>query len=335
MTTSEILVAAWKSLKQENFIQPGYYERRIFSDSDHSLFAGISRPSNLFQLDLAVSMKNAARIADEETKGFRLSRAQSPSENKIRLRLELTDISYGDLFLVVSSDILMQILKLKGEQKAVEAFRHRLDHWIRFMKVSGPDGLSRMQQIGLFGELLVLKTLFKISDQPESILISWQGPKGGNQDFVHKDCAIEVKTTEVNEPTRVNISNELQLDNYGFTHLILCHISVDERIGSGTSLPNLVDEISGMLDSHLIALFMDYLMEAGYHDIQRHLYADSGFIERSRNYYEITDNFPRVTPKDLRVGVSKVRYQIDLSGVYPIKDSESQLIKIFLDVIHE
>ncbi|MDO9354951.1 MAG: PD-(D/E)XK motif protein [Solirubrobacteraceae bacterium] len=329
MRISEVLAATWDALKDESFSLPGYYERRVFADSAHSLFVGITRPSNLLQLCMDVSIAQAGRVVEDESKGFRLRREESPTAGKARLRLELTTASYGDIFLVVSSDILTKILQAHDEQEAIVALRRRIEHWRRFMQASGPDGLSRFEQIGLFGELLVLRSLLKVPNNNEDALISWLGPKGANQDFILRDRAIEVKTTTGNEPTRVQISNERQLDTRGLALLILCHICVDERIKSGTTLPALVEQISHTLAQHHVHLFLDCLLAVGYHDSQRHLYLDAGFIERDRNYYQVTGDFPRLTTADLRDGVSEVRYQVDLSSAAPLKVSESQVIASF------
>lgn len=329
MTISEVLSSAWKALEEEDYRLAGCYERRIFAHSAHSLFAGIARPSNLLQLSLDVSVAQSARVVEEETKGFRLRREHSPITGKARLRLEITNISYRDIFLVVSSDILAKILEVHDERQAVAVLRQRLSHWKRFMQASAPDGLPKSEQIGLFGELLVLRSMLVLSNYNDAALASWQGPHGANQDFIHRYRAIEVKTTASNEPTRVSISNERQLDSHGLSLLVLCHICVDERVQAGMSLPLLVDEITATLATHQVPSFQDSLLEAGYHDSQRHLYHDRGFIERSRSYYKVSGDFPRITPSDLRVGVSEVRYHIDLSGSIHLKDAESQIFDLY------
>ncbi|MFI5303752.1 MAG: PD-(D/E)XK motif protein [Nitrospiria bacterium] len=334
MKTSEILSSAWKTLEEEDYSLAGYYERRIFAQSNHSLFAGIFRPSNHLLLCFDVSLSNAAGVIEENTKGFSLYKELSPITGKARLRLELTNVSYRDLFLVVSTDILNKILEINDQKRAVAVFRQRLEHWKKFMQVSKPDGLSKYEQIGLFGELIVLRALLKLPNLSEEVLGSWRGPKRANQDFIYKDRALEIKTTTINDSTRLSISNERQLDSKGLALLFLCHISIDERYQAGLSLPVLVDEIANSLHAHLVSLFNDSLLEAGYHDSQRNLYIDAGYIERGRKYYRVNNGFPRITPVDLRVGVSDVEYQIDLSGSASYLEAETQAFDLLFGITH-
>lgn len=330
MTTSEVLASAWKSLEEEAYGLPGFYERRILANCEYCLFAGVARPSNLFQLSMDIETTKDAKLAGQETKGFRLYCEHSPTAGKIRLRLEVVDKSYRDLFLAVSSDILDKMLEVHDEQKAVAVLQLRIEHWKRFLEASGATGLSSSEQIGLFGELLLLRTLIAIPQFSDRALASWQGPKRANQDFMHGGRAIEVKTSAGNEPTRVRIANERQLDSLGLSSLVLCHVRVDRRNQVGKSLPVLVDEISSMISSHLVPSFLDSLVDAGYHDSQKHLYADIGFVERDRNYYQVRDGFPRITSSDLRIGVSEVSYIIDLSAASSLRTSESEVVERFL-----
>jgi len=330
MTTSEVLASAWKALEEEAYGLPGFYERRILANCEYSLFVGVARPSNLLQLSMDIATTKDAKLAGQETKGFRLYCEQSPTAGKIRLRLEVVDKSYRDLFLVVSSDILDKMLEVHDERKAVAVLQLRIEHWKRFLEASSAAGLSAFEQIGLFGELLLLRTLIAIPQFRDRALASWQGPKRANQDFMHSGRAIEVKTSAGNEPTRVRIANERQLDSHGLSSLVLCHVRVDRRNQTGTSLPALIDEISGMLSPHLVPSFLDSLMDAGYHDSQKHLYADIGFVQRDRSYYQVRDDFPRITSSDLRVGVSEVGYLIDLSAASSLRTLESDVVDQFL-----
>lgn len=329
MTTSELLAAAWKTLEEENYSLAGNYERRIFAHTTYSLFAGLTKPSNLIQLSMDVTIAQASKVEDEEVRGFRFYR-DAPVDGQVRLRIELTDESYRDIFLVVSSDILDRLLEYKDGTQAAVVLQRRVDHWKKFMQASGPEGLTRSKQIGLYGELLVLRSLLDFQDNKEMALESWLGPNGSNQDFVLEARAIEVKTTASNEPTRVQISNERQLDTVGLSLLFLCHVIIDERTNAGIALPTLVDEIISILPDNLSATFLDLLAKAGYLNVQRDLYGKRGYIERGRIYYQVTDGFPRIIPADLMGGVNEVSYQIDLSAAKEMKRPERNVLSSYL-----
>ena len=328
MTTSELLAATWKALEDEGFSLVGNYERRICSHTAYSLFAGLSRPTNLIQFSLIVTSAQATRIDDEDLRGFRIFR-DAPVDGQVRIRIELTDVSYRDIFLVVSSDILDRLLSINDESQSTVILQRRIDHWKKFMQASGPEGLTRSEQIGLYGELLVLRSLLEFPGNEDIALESWLGPNGSNQDFVLGAHAIEVKTTASNEPTRVRISNERQLDTIGLSLLFLCHIGVDEKAYAGISLPTLVDEIISVLPRHLSATFIDTLAIAGYLNVQRDLYEAIGYIERIRVYYQVSEGFPRIIPSDLMDGVSEVSYQIDLSAAKTLKRPEQHVLSYY------
>ena len=329
MTTSDLLAKTWQALENENFDLPGNYERRILSHSAYSIFAGINRPSKLIQLSLTVTIAEAAKVHDQEVKGFRLIRDHVPSEATVRLRIELTDLSYEDIFLLIASDILDKLLEINDENQTATILERRIEHWKKFMQASGPGGLTRSQQIGLFGELLILKSLQTVAGMQEHSKNSWCGPSGTNQDFINGDRAIEVKTSASNEMSRIRITNEFQLDSVGLNRLFLCHICVDEKKNAGISLPVLIDEIRNGLTGHLLAIFLDSLAEVGYHDSQKNLYEHVGYTERSRIYYRVSDSFPRILPSSLMDGVNEVSYQVDLSAAKTLKVSEVDVFSSF------
>jgi hypothetical protein len=330
MTSSDVLPDIWAILKNESHELSGCYERRICADSRYSLFAGISKPSGLVNLSLTCSSGQASKVQEQELKGFRLIK-ESLKDELTRIRIELTQKAYQDIFQWVASDILDKLLEYNNENEAAVIIEKRIEHWKKFIQSSGPDGLSRNAQIGLFGELLILSSQLNFSSNKSSILDAWLGPNASNHDFVMGLTALEVKTTTGNEPTRVHISNEYQLDHSGFENLFLCHIRLDEKQDSGTTLPVLIDEILDSLPKMLRISFIDSLRALGYLDKQRGLYESRGYFERSRNFYKVSEGFPTITRATLASGVSEVSYQIDLSGLAEYRKSEQQVLQLYFE----
>jgi len=323
MTTSEILASAWEALAKEKYGFAGVYERRVFSESRFSIFAAITRPSGrpLLLLQLVIPPATLPKL---DLRGMSLK----PTESGNRLALELTSDSFREIFLAVAVDLVTHTLRARDEQAAVSTLAARLDHWRRFLQAAGPEGLSRSQQIGLFGELLVFRTL--VARVPERVaLASWRGPTAENQDFFLAGRAIEVKTTSANDPDRVRITNERQLDGAGLVNLYLCHISVDLRENAGKSLPALIDDISAALTEDGRPIFSDSLVSAGYLESQRHLYLDTGYVERRRTYFAVGVNFPRITPAQLADGVAAVSYDLNLSACSAFRVTEQESTSVF------
>jgi hypothetical protein len=314
MTNSNILKSAWTALEAEPDRLPGLYERRVFLHSGFAVFAGLLRPGKQLRLGIGVSASVSTDGLERQTKGFRVLRQYIAQERSARLWLELIHPSFRELFEVMAEDVAGRILAAQDEASAVAAMRERLNHWERFMSASGAGGLSRERQVGLYGELTFLRTMLASGIPAANAVKWWHGPDSENQDFQAGKCGLEVKTTTGNSPTTIRISNELQLDDSDREPLYLLHLWLRELEGSGLSLPQLIDEIIALVGDVAAQNFADRLMAAGYHEIHRPLYEEIGYVERARRYYVVEDTFPRIRRADLRPGVSRVEYQIDLAG---------------------
>jgi hypothetical protein len=314
MTTSDILGSTWKALEAEGMHMPGIYERRVFAHSGYAVYAGLVRPGRQLRLSVSVPATVGTDGLERATKGFQVVRQYLPQERSTRISLELTHALFRELFEVMAEDVAGNIVAATDDASAVAAMRERLNHWERFMRTAGPDGLGREKQIGLYGELVFLKTLIGAGVPAADAVAWWYGPIRENQDFQAGNRAVEVKTTTGNSPTSLRIANELQLDDADCASVYLLHLWLKEMDRDGVSLPHLVDEITGLLSGTTEQLFSDRLAEAGYHDVHRPLYEDTGYAERQRRYYAIGDAFPRILRSDLRAGVSRVEYGIDVAG---------------------
>jgi hypothetical protein len=314
MTTSDILRHAWRALEAEDEPLPGLYERRVFAQSDYAVYAGLVRPGRQLKLSVMVPASVGTSGLERATKGFHVVRQYLPQERSTRVSLELTHALFRELFEVMAEDVAGNIVAAADDEAAVAAMRERLNHWERFMRTAGPDGLGREKQIGLYGELVFLKTLIGAGVPTTAAVGWWYGPVPENQDFQAGNRAVEVKTTTGNSPTAVRIANELQLDDADCDSLYLLHLWLKELDRDGVSLPQLVEEISGLLAGSTAQLFSDRLAEVGYHEVHRPLYEDTGYAERRRRYYAVRDAFPRIRRADLRSGVRRVEYEIDVAG---------------------
>ena len=326
MTTSDALRTAWEALEQEPENRPGLYERRVRALSGFALFAGFVRPAGTVRLTFVVPAPIATDALERETRGFRVLRQYRPEAHVTNVSLELGGTSFRELFEVMAEDLIDRIVASGDEAAAVAAVRERLDRWERFMRAVDPEGLSREEQIGLYGELRFLRTLLDAGVAPDRAADWWHGPDAKNQDYQNGNRAVEVKTTTTNSSTAMRISNELQLDDGDWERLFLLHLWLKELQDAGTTLPMLVEDLREGLTGAARRTLDDRLMEAGYHDVHRALYERTGYVERERTYYIVEGGFPRVARADLRAGVSKVGYEIDLAGFQRYRRQEDEVI---------
>jgi hypothetical protein len=331
MTTSSVLGAAWTALEQEVTLDAGLYERRVFANSGFAVYAGVVRPGANPRVSVIVPSSVLSDGLERETRGFRVFRNYNPVDHTTRVTLELSNGSFRELFEVMAEDVASRVLAAADQSAAVIAMRGRLDHWERFMRLSGNAGLDRNQQIGLFGELLFLQTLLETGVSAGTAVAAWKGPRGTNQDFQCDGRALEVKTTSGNSATSIVVSNELQLDETESRPLFLLHLWMRVQDGGGVTLPMLVGELAAMLSEGLRQDFNDRLVQAGYHDIHRSAYDEVHYVERARHYYVVDGAFPRIGHGDLRPGVSHVGYRIDVAGFEGFCRAEADVIHQLVD----
>lgn len=126
----------------------------------------------------------------------------------------------------------------------------------------GSRRLSREQQRGLFGELVVLENL--ISHRGDRAVNWWEGPDNGLHDFVSPDILLEVKS-HGRTSRNIRVSGLKQLEPHSDQPLLLACIGLGRKTG-GQTLPELVSEIEGVLEEPMKSAYFAKLDNAGYFD---------------------------------------------------------------------
>ena len=169
---------------------------------------------------------------------------------------------------------------------------------------------------------------------PLILIKSWKGPtpEESDQDFSLDNCAVEVKTTGADNPDMCIINNLVQLDKIGISHLHLFRLAFDIRDGSGVTLPELVELLrSKIIDESPVALndLMKKLLKLKYLHADSDKYLKFGFTKRFFNFYQVKDDFPTLTRKDVRIGVTDAKYTIDLATAAKYTVSSSEVLSRF------
>lgn len=228
------------------------------------------------------------------------------------LLVMLLNKQHQDIFSSLSEDLLHQIAEIKQEDKLIEVLMLRLEKWRLLFEKVGKPGLSDEAQRGLYGELYFLRKFLENLTKAEYCINSWKGSERAVQDFHYSDWAVEVKTTHGKNQQKLHISNERQLDISLVPRIFLVHLSLDVRQNHGETLNDVIDELRESLSDSPAALssFRLKLLEAGYFDVHKHYYAETGYSIRQENLYRITDDFPKITESDVPQGVGDVRYSL-------------------------
>ena len=221
--------------------------------------------------------------------------------------------SYEQVFNPVCRDVIGAIV---GEQRDPwTAVAATIRAWQGAWKPVNPE-MDKNVQVGLFGELLVLRTLmfpcigFAAVDQ-------WSGPESERHDFVGDRLHLEVKTTRKSRHEH-EISRLDQLRAPEGCQLLVASIQLEQSIGGNQTLATSIDETVDLLRGNMGALdrFMTKLANMGWSEEMRvsgellRFYVSSAFI------YIVDESFPRLPDEFVPPsGVVSVKYTIDLANL--------------------
>lgn len=196
---------------------------------------------------------------------------------------------------------------------AVDAFKEVL---------AGFGRLSEQQEVGLFGELLVLNHLLTLFPRPETIR-HWRGPDGEEHDFEVGDEDIEIKSTTAEE-SRHWIGDVRQLQPTAARRLWLLSIQLTGAGAGGASLPELIAQVEQRLhDPSSRDAFRGKLVALNWRDDLASLYTRRFRLRSVPEVFAVDETFPAITPARLELlGVDQSRivrisYMIDLMGLPP------------------
>ena len=242
-------------------------------------------------------------------------------ENVTATRVRRDEADWNE-FSVVAGDrledlypLLCQVLdrvQLEGESfnKAV------LDVLRLYRSVWHPVGMSESDQIGLYGELLVLEQVIRTSGG-DAAMARWLGPSNEEHDFAFANFDLEVKTT-TSERRRHWISSATQL-----TH-------TEQRLswfpfrsparGNKAEASGVVSDIADQLD-YRAAAFLGELERVGYRGVDADLYPRLWTLRTCPAAFSVDEGFPAVHLEALNELVPEIsrivdlRYLVDLTGL--------------------
>jgi hypothetical protein len=181
------------------------------------------------------------------------------------------------------------------------------------------DTLGGEQEVGLFGELLLLRGLLR-GLGPNEAVSAWRGPDAAEHDFGVRGLDIEVKTTTAERRIHWIGSLTQLVPSPGHPLWMVSYQVTKAGTQDGMTLPTLIEAIRTGLDSPSAREeFETQITLAGWHNRYTHT-TRTRWIERTKAAaYEVVDEFPRLTASLLTSGgvdlghIPEVKYRIDLS----------------------
>ncbi len=314
-TKAMIYSTPWDDIQQPN---TDYNVRIINTDGLIPVYWGKDVHGHcLLVAELDGDHQEAFLKANMNVQGIDIDLRQRPGTLTQILVITLVSNINLDLFHALCNTLIRSLSNTSDSRTALTITLNQLKRWQRFLAGERPQLLSPAEVRGLFAELYFLRSLYTNKLSQSDALDAWIGPKGGNQDFVFDNTAVEIKTISNKGPNLVHISSEDQLESPA-EHLFL----TVERIIESTELPAALslNEMAQRIESDLIespALeeYQIKLATAGYAELQQ--YDSPSFQVAETCVYRVTGKFPRIVRSELPGGLQNVRYKLQIDAAEP------------------
>lgn len=312
---SEEFLLAWSSLSSDD-LAPGWQAIALLPAGPIDIQAGRRSPDNAEAILLGFP---SARLAPAEKlpegQGFSVERVDSDGAGRLGLALTRQAAGSAELFAAMACDVVGALDEAtaagSAEPKLLQVFLGRVGAWQEFMR-KGSQSLSPEAEIGLVGELTLLRAIIDAGVPVTSAIESWVGPLDGVRDFEIGTGSIEVKTTLSAAGFPAKIGSLEQLDDSIRQPLFLAGARLRQG-ETGQSLPDLVAEMRDVAagEPEAVRLLSERLIAVGYFDAHADRYIRR-FTLADIRVVEVKDSFPRLTPGSVLLGVMKATYEIDL-----------------------
>lgn len=318
-----------ESIKSRD-IQKGILKRSLIDRV--GLFIGIDIEDNNKLLIQVIDSTDLIHISDFPKWEGTFIEIKKISKTKEAIVVKLINIELIDIFNSLTIDIFKKLENTETNEEAVQKFCLNFNKWNTFFKKYGIKILSEEKIKGLFGELYFLKNWVMKYLSNRSSLDSWIGYESSSQDFTFINGNVEVKTTSGKQHKKISISNEKQLDKTGLDNLFLYCLTLHSDVNSGLSLPELIIDLKKIFSKNTnnVFLFEEYLLRAGYIDEHSKYYLKNKYIIKKEYFFEIDDDFPKIT--DPPEGVGDIRYSVVISSCIKFNREISSSIGELIDV---
>lgn len=321
---------AWCSLRDSDDAS-GWRSISIATIGPCALHAGLSFPEKNEALLVSFSasvVPAAEKFPDGQ--GFAVSRAEHEDDGMTWLSLTRSLHGSAELFAAMVEDMAhaMEAESSADEKRLMRVFLGRIRAWQEFMR-KGVQSLSAESEIGLVGELTLLRMIIDAGVPPAIAIESWVGPLDGARDFELGTGSIEVKATLSAAGFPAKIGSLEQLDDSARQPLFLAGARL-RQAESGLRLSDLAAEMRDVAAGEVeaVRLLSERLIAAGYFDAHADRYVRRFSLVDTR-VVEVNEGFPRLTSGSVPLGVTKVTYEIDLDKAggptIPVADALKKL----------
>ncbi|BDB22681.1 PD-(D/E)XK motif protein [Cupriavidus sp. P-10] len=310
---SDQLTLAWSSLATSGDRGEGWRSIVISPAGAALVRAGLRFPAGAEAILVRFSASSLpTTVKLPEGGGFLIERA-SLEDGLTWVALTRRAAASLDLFAAMASDVAAALSSCPAsdETKSLATLLGRVRAWQEFMRRGG-EPLSAEAEIGLFGELLLLRAMLDEGLDASTACEGWRGPLRGLRDFELGTGGIEVKSTLSSLGFRAKVGSLEQLDDTERQPLFLVAVRL-RQIQSGQSLPDAVEMLRDIVAGDSVAerLLAERLIASGYRDQHVDSYTRRFEVAQTR-VLRVDQGFPRLTPYSVPHGVEHASYEIDI-----------------------
>lgn len=320
LSSAEALRAAWSALAGQGGSGEGWRTIPLATSGEAPLLAGRRFPGD--EEAVLVGFSSASVPPDHLLPRGRGFRVEKITGWKLAAGKEWVCLSRDpggtlDLFSSMAGDVaeLLSTFRNSSEQEVLQVLLGRIQAWQDFMARRRDCILSPDAEVGLFGELWVMKSLLGSGVGASTTVEAWFGPLDGSQDFVLGRGAIEVKTTLAVSGFPVIVSSLEQLDESVKDPLFVAAVRL-ELSETGATLPEMAAAVRLDLDHdpEAVAMFDGKVTRAGLFAAFADQYRRR-FIHTESMYLPVDQGFPHLSRTNVEAAIRKARYEVDLDPV--------------------
>ena len=314
----QYIAQTWEGLKDD-----GLSKMIKVEGSRAPIFLRVSNQKVAFLLTVDVN-----REPDIKPKKFNNVSIQieKMSQSTKAIVVTLTNARFMDIFIKIAADVIGYTMTLDNDFEQIALFCAKVNSWKNLFSRGVNEALTPEEQLGLYGELTLLKALINEGFPTVDVINSWKGADAEDKDFQFKNIGIEVKSS-IKQDKIVKISNIRQLDPAGYDDLYLYYFAFVKSNGGPDTLPILIDEIRSLLTgSPLLDEFEAKLMNTGYNDSDRDMYASS-YTNVTEDAYHVSSDFPMISRNLVADAILDASYLVDLNACDQFNITYNDFIK--------
>lgn len=303
---------------------PESSKRRINADSKHNLY-WLTDIEGKFAFYLQSKLLFAKIDIPAKLKGISILKRNS--KNNGELFLVLNKKEDWQIFKALCDDLIATTYKYSDDIAMVNAVEVRLRRWQQLLKQERTQEMTLERQMGLFSELSCLKDIITKQIGIAQAVNSWVGANFDKQDFLLDNAIIEVKSHKTSKGAKIKISSLEQLYSEKEPIFLFSYsLTVSDN---GVKLDELVNDIKKIINNELfevVDLFENKLIEYGY--IPEIITSNfQAFIIDKIRIFHVKDDFPKITPQNVKSQISFVTYNIDLNHCDEFEIDISKVLK--------